>query len=67
VVLVLSLWDNHEVAMLWLDSTYPINKDKSSPGVDRWPCGKPNDFESQSADSFVIFGSIKFGTFDSTY
>merc|ERR1712167_114784 len=25
VVLVMSLWDDHEANMLWLDSTYPIN------------------------------------------
>ena len=23
MVLVMSLWDDHEVNMLWLDSTYP--------------------------------------------
>jgi cellulose 1,4-beta-cellobiosidase len=71
MVLVLSLWDDHQVAMLWLDSTYPTNKDKSSLGVDRGPCptssGKPNDVESQSPDATVIYGNIKFGALDSTY
>jgi cellulose 1,4-beta-cellobiosidase len=71
MVLVLSLWDDHQVAMLWLDSAYPTNKDKSTPGVDRGPCstssGKPNDVESQSGDSTVVYGNIKFGPLDSTY
>jgi cellulose 1,4-beta-cellobiosidase len=26
MVLVLSLWDDHDVNMLWLDSVYPTNK-----------------------------------------
>jgi cellulose 1,4-beta-cellobiosidase len=71
MVLVLSLWDDHQVAMLWLDSTYPTNKDKSTPGVDHGPCptssGKPDDVESQSADATVVYGNIKFGVLDSTY
>jgi cellulose 1,4-beta-cellobiosidase len=71
VVLVLSLWDDHSVNMLWLDSAYPTNKDKSTPGVDRGPCatssGNPKDVESQSGDSTVVYGSIKFGALDSTY
>ena len=25
MVLVMSLWDDHAVRMLWLDSTYPVN------------------------------------------
>jgi cellulose 1,4-beta-cellobiosidase len=71
VVLMLSLWDDHSVNMLWLDSAYPTNKDKSSPGVDRGPCaqssGKRNDVESQSADATVVYGNVKFGALDSTY
>jgi cellulose 1,4-beta-cellobiosidase len=71
MVLVLSLWDDHQVAMLWLDSAYPTNKDKSTPGVDRGPCptssGKPNDVESQSPDATTVYGNIKFGALDSTY
>lgn len=26
MVLVMSIWDDHEANMLWLDSTYPITK-----------------------------------------
>jgi cellulose 1,4-beta-cellobiosidase len=57
--------------MLWLDSTYPTNKPKTQPGVDRGPCptssGQPNDVESQSPDATVIYGNIKFGALDTTY
>ena len=32
-VLVMSLWDDHDVNMLWLDSDYPLDKDPSEPGT----------------------------------
>merc|ERR1712179_410428 len=38
MVLVLSLWDDFEAHMLWLDSDYPLDKDPSEPGVNRGPC-----------------------------
>ncbi|KAJ3509247.1 hypothetical protein NMY22_g16357 [Coprinellus aureogranulatus] len=31
-VLVLSIWDDHEANMLWLDSSYPTDADPSKPG-----------------------------------
>jgi cellulose 1,4-beta-cellobiosidase len=69
VVLVLSLWDDHAVNMLWLDSSYPT--DKSGPGIERGPCatstGVPADVESKYASASVIYGNIKFGPIDSTY
>jgi cellulose 1,4-beta-cellobiosidase len=69
MVLVLSLWDDHAVNMLWLDSSYPT--DKTGPGIERGPCptssGDPKDVESASADASVIFSNIKFGAIDSTY
>merc|ERR1712061_58560 len=37
-VLALSLWDDVEVNMLWLDSAYPLNKPVTSPGVRRGTC-----------------------------
>jgi cellulose 1,4-beta-cellobiosidase len=33
MVLVLSLWDDHDVNMLWLDSDYPLDKPNTEPGV----------------------------------
>nr|AAY83392.1 exoglucanase-type cellulase [Reticulitermes flavipes gut symbiont cell-4] len=69
VVLVRSLWDDHSVNMLWLDSTYPTDSNK--PGASRGPCaitsGKPSDVESQSASASVKFSDIRFGPIDSTY
>ncbi|KAL7285504.1 hypothetical protein ACG7TL_000605 [Trametes sanguinea] len=71
MVLVMSIWDDHEAQMLWLDSDYPLDKDPSTPGVSRGPCptssGKPTDVESQSPDATVVFSNIKFGPIGSTY
>lgn len=69
MVLVLSLWDDHDVDMLWLDSTYPT--DKLTAGGPRGTCstssGKPNDVESKDPNSYVKFSNIKLGELDSTY
>ncbi|KAI0660696.1 cellobiohydrolaseI [Cubamyces menziesii] len=71
MVLVMSIWDDHEAQMLWLDSDYPLDKDPSQPGVSRGPCattsGKPTDVESQSPDATVVFSNIKYGPIGSTY
>ncbi|KAI0778793.1 cellobiohydrolaseI, partial [Trametes elegans] len=71
MVLVMSIWDDHEARMLWLDSAYPLDKDPSQPGVSRGPCdrssGEPNDVESNSPDATVIFSNIKTGPIGSTY
>jgi len=71
MVLVMSLWDDHEVYMLWLDSDYPLNKPNSDPGISRGPCatssGRPDDVENSAPNSVVKFSNIKFGTLGSTY
>jgi len=71
VVLVLSLWDDHEVHMLWLDSDYPTDKPASQPGISRGPCatdsGKPDEVESKYPDASVKYGNIKFGPIGSTF
>merc|ERR1719414_809710 len=63
VVLVMSLWDDHEANMLWLDSTYPV--DSTSPGYARGTCptfsGVPKDVESAQADSKVTFSDTSYG------
>jgi cellulose 1,4-beta-cellobiosidase len=68
VVLVMSLWDDHEANMLWLDSTYP--KDATTPGSVRGTCAKtsgvPKDVESQQANAKVTFSDIKYGAIGST-
>jgi cellulose 1,4-beta-cellobiosidase len=71
MVLVMSLWDDHEVNMLWLDSNYPPTKPATAPGVARGTCstssGKPSDVESQHPDASVTYSNIKYGELDSTY
>ncbi|PPR02243.1 hypothetical protein CVT24_011492 [Panaeolus cyanescens] len=57
MVLVLSVWDDHDASMLWLDSTYPTDADPSQPGIARGTCstdsGKPSDVESSAANAQV--------------
>lgn len=68
-VLVMSLWDDHAVNMLWLDSTYPTDSTKL--GAARGTCatdsGKPKDVETNSPDATVVFSDIKFGPIGSTF
>jgi cellulose 1,4-beta-cellobiosidase len=70
-VLVMSIWDDHTVNMLWLDSTYPTDKDASTPGVARGTCGidsgKPDTIETESPDATVTYSNIKFGPIGSTF
>lgn len=70
MVLVMSMWDDHEAYMLWLDSDYPLDKDPNSPGVKRGPCprdsGKPWDVEKQYANSYVEYFNVKFGNIGTT-
>ncbi len=35
MVFTMSLWDDHEAFMLWLDSNYPLEADPGQPGVAR--------------------------------
>merc|ERR1711988_321392 len=69
MVLVLSMWDDHEANMLWLDSTYPSDT-PDAPGAKRGTCdtssGDPKDVESAHPDSSVRFFNIRYGELDST-
>ncbi|KAG6906539.1 Exoglucanase 1, partial [Tephrocybe rancida] len=71
MVLVLSVWDDHAVNMLWLDSTYPTTGDPSTPGVGRGTCattsGTPTDVEANAPNSSVTYSNIRFGDIGSTY
>ena len=71
MVLVLSIWDDYAVDMLWLDAPYPPTKDASAPGVTRGTCsatsGAPTDVEKNSPNSSVTFSAIKWGPINSTY
>ncbi|KAF2652546.1 glycoside hydrolase family 7 protein [Lophiostoma macrostomum CBS 122681] len=71
MVLALSVWDDHAVNMLWLDSTYPTDKDATTPGAARGTCetssGVPSEIETSAASSSVTYGNIKIGAINSTY
>jgi len=68
MVLVLSLWDDYAVNMLWLDSDFPT--DGKAPGDSRGTCattsGVPATVEAQSPNAKVIFSDIRFGAIGST-
>ena len=72
MVLVMSLWDDHNSNMLWLDSTFPTGKNPNKDlGVGRGECatttGVPKDLEENSPDATVIYSNIKFGVLNSTF
>jgi len=70
-VLVLSVWDDYAVNMLWLDSDYPTTASPSAPGVARGSCattsGVPATVEVQDASASVTYSNIKIGPIGSTY
>jgi len=70
MTLVMSIWDDHAVDMLWLDSIYPLDK-RRQPGAARGRCstdsGKPEDVEKQFPNSKVVFSSVKYGPINSTF
>jgi len=71
MTLVMSIWDDHDVNMLWLDSQYPTDVPADTPMVQRGPCstssGKPEDVEKNNADSRVTFSKIRTGELGSTF
>jgi len=71
MVLALSIWDDYEADMLWLDSNYPTNASATAPGVARGPCsatsGNPPTVESTEANDQVIFSNIRTGPLNSTF
>ena len=71
MVLTMSVWDDHNVNCLWLDSDYPTTADPNTPGVSRGPCstssGAPTDLEKNSPGAKVTFSNIKWGELNSTF
>jgi len=71
MVLVLSIWDDYAVNMLWLDAPYPTDAPITNPGVARGTCatdsGKPADVEKNTPGASVTFSNIKTGPIGSTY
>lgn len=71
MVLVMSLWDDHYAYMLWLDSSYPLDKPPSDPGISRGECptssGRPKDVESKQANAHVKYYNVAVGDIGTTY
>eukprot|EP00428_Durinskia_dybowskii_P030861 CAMPEP_0170231312 /NCGR_PEP_ID=MMETSP0116_2-20130129/15389_1 /TAXON_ID=400756 /ORGANISM="Durinskia baltica, Strain CSIRO CS-38" /LENGTH=474 /DNA_ID=CAMNT_0010482081 /DNA_START=43 /DNA_END=1467 /DNA_ORIENTATION=+ len=72
MVLVLSLWDDAAVHMLWLDASYPVDAPPRRPGVLRGPCpgGKSNApafLRSAYPTAQVVYSNIKVGAIGSTF
>jgi cellulose 1,4-beta-cellobiosidase len=69
MVLALSIWDDQQAQMLWLDSTYPVNSTKL--GAVRGTCGTisglPKDVEADNANASVTYSNIKIGDIGSTF
>merc|ERR1712150_312838 len=71
MVLVLSLWDDSLVNMLWLDAAYPTDKPRETPGVARGPCpggesSTPGFVRERYPDASVKFSNIAVGEIGST-
>eukprot|EP00927_Polykrikos_kofoidii_P056415 TRINITY_DN50531_c0_g1_i1.p1 TRINITY_DN50531_c0_g1~~TRINITY_DN50531_c0_g1_i1.p1 ORF type:complete len:538 (-),score=70.65 TRINITY_DN50531_c0_g1_i1:137-1552(-) len=70
MVLVLSIWDDLDDHMLWLDSNDPADQPASKPGVSRGSCpvtsGNPPDVRSKNPGAYVTFSSLKYGEIGST-
>jgi len=71
MVLVMSVWDDYAVNMLWLDSDYPTTANPATPGVARGTCptnsGQPPIIEETDANASVTYSNIKFGDIGTTY
>ncbi|CZT06856.1 probable Probable 1,4-beta-D-glucan cellobiohydrolase A [Rhynchosporium graminicola] len=71
MVLVMSIWDDYQTGMAWLDSSYPPTAALTKPGVVRGPCaasaGKPSEVESTNGNAQVIYSNIKVGAIGSTF
>ncbi|CAK0878351.1 unnamed protein product [Prorocentrum cordatum] len=70
MTLVLSLWDDYQCQMLWLDSDAGKGG-HSTPGVARGPCDKttgvPADVRAKYPDASVAYFNIMYGEIGSTY
>jgi len=72
MVLALSLWDDTQVDMLWLDSSYPTDVSPTKPGVARGPClggteNTPAFLRANHPDASVQYMNLKVGEIGSTF
>eukprot|EP00420_Gonyaulax_spinifera_P030000 CAMPEP_0197872370 /NCGR_PEP_ID=MMETSP1439-20131203/2488_1 /TAXON_ID=66791 /ORGANISM="Gonyaulax spinifera, Strain CCMP409" /LENGTH=469 /DNA_ID=CAMNT_0043491361 /DNA_START=64 /DNA_END=1473 /DNA_ORIENTATION=- len=71
MVLVLSLWDDSQVNMLWLDAAYPTDQSATKPGVARGPCpggfsSTPSFLRTAYPQASVKFTDVSVGEIGST-
>jgi cellulose 1,4-beta-cellobiosidase len=70
VVLTMSIWVDFGTQGLWLDSSFPVGKDPSLPGVVRGSCpttsGKPADVMAQTPGATIKYSNIRVGDIGST-
>eukprot|EP00931_Biecheleriopsis_adriatica_P023066 TRINITY_DN1465_c0_g1_i6.p1 TRINITY_DN1465_c0_g1~~TRINITY_DN1465_c0_g1_i6.p1 ORF type:complete len:457 (-),score=96.83 TRINITY_DN1465_c0_g1_i6:264-1634(-) len=71
MVLSLSIWDDYSTQMRWLDSSFPADADRQSPGVARGPCkgdeNHPDHVRAHFPDSYVAYSNIRYGPIGSTF
>lgn len=71
MVLVFSLWDDSFKDMLWLDSAFPAEANRSVPGIVRGPCsidsGSPGLVREKYPTASVKFTGVKVGSIGSTF
>jgi cellulose 1,4-beta-cellobiosidase len=71
MVLVMGLWDDHYVKLLWLDATYSTDGDPESLGPARGECkvmsGVSAEMEAEVPGAQVVVSNIKFGPIGSTF
>jgi len=70
MALVISLWDDHEVGMIWLDATDPYPIPAGSSGAPRGTCnqtsGNYSFVEKVHGDSYGLFSDIRYGEIGTT-
>jgi len=67
--LVFSLWDDHEVGMIWLDATdpYPATKAGALRGTCNQTSGNATLVEKNHPDAYVLYSDVRYGEIGSTY
>merc|ERR1719232_862297 len=70
-VMIFSLWDDVEVNMLWLDSSYPLDKPETDPGIKRGDCpggieSTPTYVRENFPNGYVTFKNAAVGEIGST-
>jgi cellulose 1,4-beta-cellobiosidase len=71
MTLVMSMWDDHDVGMIWLDAVDPYPVPAGKKGAPRGTCsqdsGAPKTVEDNFPHSHVLYSNIKYGEIGSTF